>query len=308
MKRHLHVAIAVLLQHQCVLVGWRDQALHQGGRYEFSGGKIEQGESPMEACRREVFEEVGIDLPYWKEIENIQHEYDEVIVTLHVFQAVVPFSENVNIRSVWTWKTRDELKKISFPKANQHIIDYLYWQPYIKISHQLQDIIDIEQHLAPLDTLYYWRCDLTQAAQHAKTLDYYIDQYPAIANKLIINESVWQQCTLKTQKQIKTIHLKHHQLMNKKTIDQSIGVRYLAACHDQSSLEKAVQCGCDAVLCSPVLSTLTHQDVPALGWQKLAEWIHHYPLPVFALGGLTRKDLALAQHYGAYGIAGIRGI
>ena len=89
-KPSIHVAIALLLYRGKVLVGWRNADQHQGNKYEFPGGKIEAGETPVEACRREIFEEVGIGIQQWHAFDVIHHVYDDVEVFLHLFHATVP--------------------------------------------------------------------------------------------------------------------------------------------------------------------------------------------------------------------------
>lgn len=84
-KAIVDVAIAILLHKSKVLVGWRQADQHQGNKHEFPGGKVELGESPEQACRREIYEEVGIGLKEWHPFDIIRHEYEDVIVNLHLF-------------------------------------------------------------------------------------------------------------------------------------------------------------------------------------------------------------------------------
>ena len=107
---------------------------------------------------------------------------------------------------------------------------------------------------------------------------------------------------------VQTCALPISQLMQLSKGELNVGQRYIAACHDRSSAEHAQEIGCDALLLSPVLETLSHPNSETLGWQQfslIAEEIH---IPIFALGGLQLADLAKAQSYGAYGIAGQRSI
>ena len=83
-KNVIDVAIAILLHKSKVLVGWRQANQHQGNKHEFPGGKVEQGETPEQACRREIYEEVGIGLKDWHGFDVIRHEYDDVIVNLQI--------------------------------------------------------------------------------------------------------------------------------------------------------------------------------------------------------------------------------
>lgn len=295
-KPIVDVAIAILIYRGKILVGWREEQQHQGGKHEFPGGKVEQGETPEEACRREIYEEVGIGLKDWHQFDYIHHEYDDIIVNLHLFHSYVP-DELLNlIHQPWAWYTRDQLLHLNFPKANKDIIKRLYWPHLIKISNTLSMVESSE-------ALLYWRIE-NEAEQQ------YIEQLTALdegqRSSLIINVDIWWQLSLELQKQIKTVHLKQSQLMNLHKGDLTVGVRYIAACHDAVSLKQAQQIGCDAVFISPVKPTTTHPEAVALGWERFSDLAQNSQIPVFALGGVHPDNLATAQQHGAYGLAGIR--
>ncbi len=294
-KPIVDVAIAILIHRGKILVGWREEQQHQGGKHEFPGGKVEQGETPEEACRREIYEEVGIGLKDWHQFDYIHHEYDDIIVNLHLFHSYVP-DELLNlIHQPWAWYTRDQLLHLNFPKANKDIIKRLYWPHLIKISNTLNPVESSE-------ALLYWRIE--------NESEQYIEQLTALnegqRSNLIINVDIWHQLSPELQKQIKTVHLKQSQLMNLHKGDLTVGVRYIAACHDAVSLKQAQQIGCDAVFISPVKPTTTHPEAVPLGWERFSDLAQNSQIPVFALGGVHPDDLATAQQYGAYGLAGIR--
>lgn len=294
-KPIVDVAIAILIHRGKILVGWREEQQHQGGKHEFPGGKVEQGETPEEACRREIYEEVGIGLKDWHQFDYIHHEYDDIIVNLHLFHSYVP-DELLNlIHQPWAWYTRDQLLHLNFPKANKNIIKRLYWPHLIKISNTLSTV-------ESSDALLYWRIEEFEP-QH-------IEQLTALdegqRSSLIMNVDIWRQLSPELQKQIKTVHLKQSQLMNLHKGDLKVGVRYIAACHDAVSLKQAQQIGCDAVFISPVKPTTTHPEAVALGWERFSDLAQNSQIPVFALGGVHPDDLATAQQHGAYGLAGIR--
>ncbi|WP_245146150.1 NUDIX domain-containing protein [Acinetobacter pittii] len=294
-KPIVDVAIAILIHRGKILVGWREEQQHQGGKHEFPGGKVEPGETPEEACRREIYEEVGIGLKDWHQFDYIHHEYDDIIVNLHLFHSYVP-DELLNlIHQPWAWYTRDQLLHLNFPKANKNIIKRLYWPHLIKISNTLSTV-------ESSDALLYWRIEEFEQQ--------YIEQLTALdegqRSSLIINVDIWRQLSPELQKQIKTVHLKQSQLMNLHKGDLRVGVRYIAACHDAVSLKQAQQIGCDAIFISPVKPTMTHPEAVALGWERFSDLAQNSQIPVFALGGVHPDDLATAQQHGAYGLAGIR--
>jgi 8-oxo-dGTP diphosphatase len=80
-----------------------------------------------------------------------------------------------------------------------------------------------------------------------------------------------------------------------------------ASCHDREELEKAAELGLDFVVLSPVLPTLSHPGAPTLGWEGFAALAAGMPMPVYALGGLSAKNMDEAWRYGAHGIAMLRG-
>ena len=295
-KATIHVAIALLFYQNQVLVGWREARQHQGNKYEFPGGKVEKGELPVEACRREVMEEVGIDIERWHVSDFISHEYEDLIVNLHIFHASVQPAQLAEIKQPWRWYHREELGQLNFPKANHSMIQKLQWPQRIKISEDLNILSNLDT-----DQMLYWRVDLT-SERIMQLAQCPVDQL----SKLIVNQQLWSHLNELQQQTIRTIHLKQTQLMELKQGDLKSGYRYLAACHDLSALIHAEQIGCEAALLSPVLATETHPDTPALGWERFKQMAEQVQIPVFALGGLRTEDLHDAKRQHAYGIAGIR--
>ncbi|MGB9190280.1 (deoxy)nucleoside triphosphate pyrophosphohydrolase, partial [Acinetobacter sp.] len=226
-KPIIDVAIAILLHQNNVLVGWREAKQHQGNKHEFPGGKVEEGETPLAACRREIYEEVGIGLHDWHAFDVIVHEYDDVIVKLHLFHAVVQTALLNEIQQPWSWYSREELLNLNFPKANLAIIQRLYWPHQIKISVQLDELAQLKQ-----DQLLYWRVEGTQ-----QQLMELAKRSVEHLSRLIVNVDIFEQLNSIQQQAISAIHLKQPQLMALKPGDLQIGKRYIAACHDLASMQ-----------------------------------------------------------------------
>ena len=295
-KATVDVAIAILLHKSKVLVGWRQANQHQGNKHEFPGGKIEEGEIPEQACRREVYEEVGIGLKEWHQFDVIRHEYDDIIVTLHLFHTYVPDELLSLIHQPWSWFSRDQLADLNFPKANSTIIERLIWSHLIKISDQVDE-------LPKTNSQMYLRIESKDIERLQQQLIKLSEQQLL---KLIVNVDVWQQLNTVLQEKIKTVHLKQSQLMQLKKGDLVVAKRYIAACHDAVSVQHAHQIGCDAIFLSPVNPTATHPNSKVLGWDGFAALAQNSDIPVFALGGVAPADLEQAQKHNAYGLAGIR--
>ncbi|WP_335951981.1 NUDIX domain-containing protein [Acinetobacter beijerinckii] len=295
-KATVDVAIAILLHKSKVLVGWRQADQHQGNKHEFPGGKVEAGETPEQACRREVYEEVGIGLKEWYPFDLICHEYDDVIVNLHLYHACVPDELLELIHQPWTWYSRDQLASLNFPKANQAILDRLIWSHLIKISDQMSDLPECNAE-------FYWRVESDEINAIEQQLHGLTSEQ---LNKLILNFDIWNKLNPELKTKIKSIHLKQSQLLQLKKGDLLTGKRFIAACHDAVSLQHAHHVGCDAAFLSPVHATQTHIDAKVLGWDGFVELARKSDIPVFALGGVKPSDLEQAQRHHAYGLAGIR--
>ena len=80
-----------------------------------------------------------------------------------------------------------------------------------------------------------------------------------------------------------------------------------ASCHDAGELRRAAELGVDFVVLGPIMPTPSHPKAVPLGWDRFRELVQDYSLPVFALGGLRRADLADAWGSGAHGISMMRG-
>ena len=79
-----------------------------------------------------------------------------------------------------------------------------------------------------------------------------------------------------------------------------------ASCHDAAELEQAASLQVDYAVLGPVKATATHPDATPLGWERFAALVLDRPMPVYAIGGLTREDLVPARRHGAHGVALLR--
>ena len=86
MKR-VHVAAAVIRGADGrVLIAKRPQDKHQGGLWEFPGGKVEEGEAVERALARELEEELGIRVEAARPLIQVQHDYPDKQVLLDVWE------------------------------------------------------------------------------------------------------------------------------------------------------------------------------------------------------------------------------
>jgi 8-oxo-dGTP diphosphatase len=286
-----------------ILIALRDDTRHQGGLWEFSGGKIEPEETAEYALKREIKEELGIDVIQATPLITINHQYPNKTVQLHVF-TVEHFTgephgaENQPIR----WVNPCDLKNYAFPAANLPIITAAQLPPFYAILDDNEPQLlaaNLQKLLAKGLKLIQARLkNLSTEASHAFIEHAYslCQQHRAL---LLINSAV------ATDIPADGIHLTSRHLMAMSS--RPVNIQWLAAsCHNLREIQHAEQIGVDFVVLAPVLATKTHPNIPPLGWQQFAEWVSQCKLPVYALGGQTLADLSTAQQAGGQGIAAIR--
>ena len=121
MKR---VVAALIFQEDKILVCQRTRHQTMPLKWEFPGGKIEEGEQPRDALHRELDEELGIDAKIGQEVSRIVHEYPGGgSVELRFFR-VTEYKgtiENKIFRNV-RWSLRSELSQYDFLEADLNLV------------------------------------------------------------------------------------------------------------------------------------------------------------------------------------------
>ena len=126
MKHTIQVAAGLVKKDHRYLITKRPAGVHLGGLWEFPGGKRETGESLEECLRRELKEEVGIDITPGSFFHTIRHEYPEKVVELHFFCCTLQSGEPQALGcEAWKWVAIDDLTHYEFPPADRPIIEML---------------------------------------------------------------------------------------------------------------------------------------------------------------------------------------
>lgn len=120
----VHVAVGVILRGQQVLLALRSSKQHQGGKWEFPGGKVEKGETVAAALKRELQEEVAIDVAESSAFMQLEYAYPEKTVLLDIY-LVTGFDGEPEGREgqPLRWVDIAGLGDIEFPDANQPIVE-----------------------------------------------------------------------------------------------------------------------------------------------------------------------------------------
>jgi len=313
MKR-IHVMAAVIERGDHILIARRPDHVHQGGKWEFPGGKLEQGEEPVRGLQRELHEELGIDLVAARPLIRIAHDYPDKQVLLDVWQ-VTEFSgepvgrEGQQVR----WVTRDALVEFEFPAANVPIVAAARLPESYVISPDCTQVetfvAELEQTLASGAALVQIRTGELLQSQWQELLIAIARLRQRFKARFLLNsgtakrQGVWQQLP----DVFDGLHLTAQDLLAMKVRPE--GIAWLAAsCHSPDELRVAEALGVDFVTLSPVRATNSHPEAQPLGEQRFAEWVATALMPVYGLGGLTPQDTEQLRTLGAQGVAGISGL
>jgi len=133
MVKVVHVAVGVILRDSQVLLALRSSTQHQGGKWEFPGGKVEAGETVPQALSRELYEEIAITVTQSSAFMQLEYAYPEKTVLLDIY-LVTGFDGQPHGREgqPLRWASSTELSAIEFPDANQPIVERI--QEYLSQS------------------------------------------------------------------------------------------------------------------------------------------------------------------------------
>jgi len=126
--RGIHVVAAVIFSpdRQSVLIARRPGHVHQGGLWEFPGGKVQKGEPARQALRRELMEELAIDMGEARPWQRVGHQYPDKQVLLDFWQVDDFVGEpRGNEGQEIAWVSLTELAKYPFPEANLAVMRQL---------------------------------------------------------------------------------------------------------------------------------------------------------------------------------------
>jgi len=306
----VHVAVGVVRNPQGdILIARRPAHVHQGGLWEFPGGKVEASESLQLALQRELHEELDIDIVRSRPLIRIPHRYPDKQVLLDVwlveaFNGVPHGKENQPIE----WRSPAELWSMPFPAANRPIIQAVNLPEKYLITGNFTDKADF---LRKLDAALKAGVQLVQLRvksmkNHeftalAKTACKVCHEYGA---RLLLNASP----SMVEEVGADGVHLTSARLMALSSRPLGLNKLVGASVHNQEQLEQARQLNIDFSVISPVFPTPSHPNARTLGWhgfQQLTEQANH---PVYALGGMQARHLSEVWQYGGQGIAAIRSL
>ncbi|HEX4999034.1 MAG TPA: 8-oxo-dGTP diphosphatase MutT [Terriglobia bacterium] len=126
MRRVITVVAAIIRRDEKILITRRPQGAHLGGLWEFPGGKTEPGELLEAALKREILEELGVEISVLEERFAVEHAYPEKTVGLHFFECRIESGEPAAIAvDDILWVPPQDLALYDFPEADKDLIALL---------------------------------------------------------------------------------------------------------------------------------------------------------------------------------------
>ncbi|MGV6826033.1 MAG: Nudix family hydrolase [bacterium] len=306
----IHVVAAALVDtDQQILVSRRAVDAHQGGLWEFPGGKLELGESPVTGLQRELQEELGVVPLQARPLIQVEHHYDDRSVLLDVYRVDSWEGNPSGLEGQPVqWVSTAQLRDLPMPAADVPVVSALCLPDSYQISPT--NVPDAQTFLAQLEQalrrglrLFQYRVfDLPGQQKYslAAQCQELCDEFGA---QMLINAD--QELARKIPRA--GLHLNRRQLMSDAEYRGSEGL-LAASCHDQLELRQAERRGLDFAVLSPVTATPSHPDANPIGWQQFGDWVRGAAIPVYALGGMKLDFRGDAWKAGAQGVAGIRGL
>jgi 8-oxo-dGTP diphosphatase len=317
----VHVCVAVIERFNEVsnakeiLISKRLDYVHQGGLWEFPGGKVEHGETIIDALDRELFEELDIRIKpltqsnigteAFRPLIQIQHAYPDKTVFLDVWRVQVVSGEPKGKEGQEIlWVATNDLKKYDFPEANKPILKscllpnrYFITPVYASI---LEAEVGLKRALYAEAQLIYFRQPQLDSEEYLLWLEQLISKCPELESKLM-----FQFAEALDVFSGAGVHLSFSR--SKEYRERPIrGDKWFAvSCHNESELGYSTQISADFITLSPVLKTKSHPDQTEMGWGKFKRLVLAASVPVYGLGGLTKENESQLMLSGAQGLAGI---
>jgi 8-oxo-dGTP diphosphatase len=297
------VAAAVIERPGEFLLAQRPEGKPYSGYWEFPGGKIEAGEDARAALVRELREELGIearDATPW--ITRV-YAYTHATVRLHFFRVTAWEGEPQPLEDqAIRWQKVGAPDVSPMLPANSPVLAALALPPVMIVSDAASQGIEgwVRQLGASIaDAGEGALVQVREKSFDRLKVQHLLSRVLARTDGPHFPVVVNSDCG--TFPQCGGVHLTSAALMA--SAARPAATLAGASCHDARELEHAAQLGLDYVVLGPVEATASHPGAASLGWEGFAALARERPMPVYAIGGLSRADMVIARRHGAHGVA-----
>jgi 8-oxo-dGTP diphosphatase len=127
--KHYNISAAIIIVDKQILCLQRGESKYEyiSQKYEFPGGKIEEGEKPENAVIREIQEELNLDIHDLLYFSTVDHVYPDFKITMHAFLCKVKDFKKINLSEHLAYQLLDptELLNLDWAAADIPFVDKL---------------------------------------------------------------------------------------------------------------------------------------------------------------------------------------
>jgi 8-oxo-dGTP diphosphatase len=298
------VAAAVIERPGEFLLAQRPAGKPYPGYWEFPGGKIEPGEDARAALVRELREELGIEVREATPWITRVYAYTHATVRLHFFRVTAWAGEPQPLedQSI-AWQRVGAPDVAPMLPANAPVLAALALPQVMIVSDAARMGLDAWLEAlaarAPSERLLV---QIREKAMGMHALQNLLSRTLArvepVGGRVVVNSDCGRFA------QAHGVHLTARALMESSARPEVPLAG--ASCHDARELDQAEKLGLDYAVLGPVRETATHPGVTPMGWEGFAALAANRSIPLYAIGGLARRDLAQARSHAAHGVALLR--
>lgn len=314
----LDVAAGLILRPDgMLLLGQRPEGKPWSGWWELPGGKLEPGETVLQALARELQEEIGIRVTQSRPWVTYVHAYPRTTVRLAFCHVTAWEGEPrglENQRLQWVDPAHAATVGDLLPAA----LPPLRWLQ-LPTAYGISAIgspVGLAAFLARLDAALARGVKLVQLREPQwpegaasvslrEALRQIVERCRAAGARVLVNSAhpaAWW-------RDADGVHLRGADAARLDTRPElPAGALVGVSAHDNAQVTHARDLGADFAVLGPVLDTPSHPGMPTLGWDGFVAGNRDAGIPVFALGGQSAQTVTQALRHGAHGIAGIRGL
>ncbi len=302
------VAVAVLIRFDgAALLAQRPASKVYSGYWEFPGGKIEPGEPVAEALRREIREELGIEIERAYPWITRVFTYPHARVRLHFYRVTAWRGEPRALEhQAIAWQRPEAVELEPLLPANGPVLRGLLLPAEYAITRAGE--LGVEPFLLRLEARLRGGLRLVQVREKAlghQAAEEFARRVAALAHAHGATVLVNADAALAREVGADGVHLTAEQLRIASARPDFPWCG--ASCHSIEELRRAEALGVDFVVLGPVRATPSHPNAVPLGWERFREIAAGAAMPVYALGGIAPRDLEQALSCGAHGLAMVRG-